>query len=352
MYYRFRKFAWLGLASLLVLGLSIGAVLAHEGRAVGDYRFIVGWLEEPSYEGSQNSVSVRVNKIVPIESVPSDSEASDSEGEDSEHHDDADGHEHDNGHDEAEHGHDNGHDEAEHEHDNGHDEAEHEHDNGHDEGDHDHDNGHDESDHEHDNGHDESDHDHDNGHDHQSRSSDIPMPAVGKPVASMAGQGHDHDEGKAVPVEGLELTLQVEVTHVASGESREMRLQAVWGDPGHYVARLIPTASGVYEVRVFGAVEGMEVDESFVSMGGGGDFDDILTSEDLHFPVAQPELRELESGVRGAMQAAQQAQDAALAAQESGSGNALSIVALIVGIVGAVLGAGGVFFGLRARRAQ
>ena len=346
MYYRCRKFAWIALASLLVLGLTIGGALAHEGRAVGDYRFIVGWLEEPSYEGSQNSVSVRVNKIVPIESVPSDSEASDSEGEDSDHHDGADGHGHDNGHDEGDQ--DDGH-----EHDNGdHDDG---HDNGHDEGDHDngdHDNGHDHDNGDHDNGHDHDNGEHDNGHDHQSRSSDIPVPAAGKPVASMAGQGHDHDEGKAVPVEGLEHTLQVEVTHVASGESKVMSLLAVWGDPGHYVARLIPTASGVYEVRVFGAVEGMEVDESFVSMGGGGDFDDIITSEGLHFPVAQPELRELESGVRGAMQAAQQAQDAALAAQESGSGNALSIVALIVGIVGAVLGAGGVFFGLRARRAQ
>ena len=181
------------------------------------------------------------------------------------------------------------------------------------------------------------------------QSSVIPMSSgSGKPLASMAGQ----DAGVAVPVEGLEQTLQVEVTHVASGASRILGLQAAWGDPGHYVAGLIPTAAGVYEFRVFGSIEGMAVDETFVSQGGGGGFDDIGTSADIQFPVQLPELREIESGVRGAIQTARQAQDAALASQQSSSGNALSIVALIVGIVGAVLGVGGIFFGLRAGRSQ
>ncbi len=48
MHWHFRKAAWLMAASLLVLGLTIGAVLAHEGRPAGDYRLIVGWLEEPA----------------------------------------------------------------------------------------------------------------------------------------------------------------------------------------------------------------------------------------------------------------------------------------------------------------
>ena len=177
----------------------------------------------------------------------------------------------------------------------------------------------------------------------------LPPSGSGKPLASMAGQ----DEGVAVPVEGLEQTLQVEVTHVASGASRVLDLHVAWGDPGHYVAGLIPTASGVYEFRVFGTIEGVEIDETFVSAGAGGDFDDVQTSADLQFPVQLPELREVESGVRGAIQTAQEAQDAALAAQaDGGPGNTLTIVALIVGIVGAVLGAGGIFFGIRARQSQ
>ena len=65
-----RKFAWLTGAVAVVLSLTLGAILAHEGRPVGDYRFIVGWLEEPAYEGFQNGVSVRINKIVEGEAMP------------------------------------------------------------------------------------------------------------------------------------------------------------------------------------------------------------------------------------------------------------------------------------------
>ena len=76
-----RKFAWLILAAVAVLSLVVGTVVAHEGRPVGDYRFVVGWLEEPAYEGTQNSVSVRVNEIVEAESAPSMGEQQDDHGE-------------------------------------------------------------------------------------------------------------------------------------------------------------------------------------------------------------------------------------------------------------------------------
>ena len=135
-------------------------------------------------------------------------------------------------------------------------------------------------------------------------------------------------------------------------------LVAVWDDPGHYSAGLIPTASGVYEFRFFGTVEETPFDETFVSQGGGGDFDDVQSSARLQFPVQLPELREIESGARGALTTAQDAQDAAIAAREAaesgrgGGGNALSVVALVVGVVGAALGAGGIFAVLRGRRSQ
>ena len=183
----------------------------------------------------------------------------------------------------------------------------------------------------------------DEGH----HSSLAPRGGAGKPLASIAGQSESQG---VVPVEGLEDSLRVEVKHVASGETRSLDLEAIAGDPGHYVAGLIPTAPGVYEFRVFGNIEGLAIDETFASYGGGGGFDDVQTSAELQFPVVLPEVREIQSGVRGAMQTAQQAQDAALAAQEDRGGNALVIVALIVGIVGAVLGAGGLLLGLRGRR--
>ena len=178
----------------------------------------------------------------------------------------------------------------------------------------------------------------------------IPQGAA-KPLASIAGQ----DEGVTVPVEGLEGSLQVEVTHVATGASRILDLQAAWGDPGHYVAGLIPTASGVYEFRVFGTIEGTPVDETFVSAGGGGDFDDIQSSTSIQFPEQLPEMREVVGAVQGARDIAQQAQDAALSAQAGGTtaeggGNALVIVALIIGIVGALLGVVGIYMAVQARR--
>ena len=319
-----RKFVWLAMASVVVLSLTIRAVLAHEGRPVGDYSFIVGWLEEPAYEGSQNAVSIRVNKIVEGESEEGEHDTSADQhsdepeatpavfpngaesGEDEDHHSTEDSDDdHASGEDEDSDG----------------DQMEGEHgDNGTTDG--------------------------SNGMVAKDNSrSVVPQDAV-KPLASMAGQ----HESQAVPVEGLEETLRVETTHVASDASKTLDLYPVTGEPGHYIASLIPTAAGVYEFRVFGTVEGTNVDETFVSIGAGGGFDDIRTSAELQFPVQLPEIREIESGVRGALQTAQQAQDAALASQESRPGNALAIVALIVGIVGAILGAGGIYLGFRARQ--
>lgn len=180
-------------------------------------------------------------------------------------------------------------------------------------------------------------HDGDGGH-----SSLLPggMKTLARPLAS----GHAVE----VAVEGLESTLQVEVTHQASGSSRIFDLRAVPEQPGDYAADLIPTAPGVYEFRVFGTIEGLAVDETFVSRGGGGDFDDIVSSAELQFPETLPETRELESAVRGALNTAQ---DAALAAGESSAPSALSIVAIIIGAAGILAGGGAMLLSNRRRPA-
>ena len=51
-------------AVLTALILVTGAVFAHDGREVGEYRFTVGWTEEPAYEGLKNGVDVRVTRSV------------------------------------------------------------------------------------------------------------------------------------------------------------------------------------------------------------------------------------------------------------------------------------------------
>ena len=180
------------------------------------------------------------------------------------------------------------------------------------------------------------------------------------------GNGHDGDgmsmtdedataAPAGIPVEGLEETLQVEVTHVPSGAYRIMDLRAVFQAPGHYTADLIPTAPGVYQIRVFGSIKKTAVDETFVSAGGGGGFSDVESKTDLYFPEPLAEIRELESAVRGAVAAAQEAQDAALAAssdtdsEDGDSGNTLAILAIVLGAAGAVIGSAAAIVAVRRR---
>ena len=186
-------------------------------------------------------------------------------------------------------------------------------------------------------------HSHDGDGGHSSVRPGGGMKTLARPLAS----GHAVE----VAVEGLESTLQVEVTHQASGAARIFDLRAVREQPGDYAADLIPTAPGVYAFRVFGTIEGLEVDETFVSRGGGGDFDDIVSPGELQFPETLPETRELESAVRGALNTAQEAQDAALAAGESSAPSALSIVAIIIGAAGILAGGGAMLLSNRRRPA-
>ncbi len=267
--------AWLVAALAAVLSLTAGVALAHEGRDVGPYRFVVGWVEEPAYEGFKNGVEVRVTKVA---------------GNDQEGHDD------DQGSVAGEDGH--------------------------------------------------GDEPMDEGQGHVSGGEEPPAETLGDPT-------NGHGGGGMVPVAGLQDTLQVEVTHPATGVSRVADLRAVPEAPGHYTSDLIPTAPGIYVFRVFGSIEGAGVNETFPSMGAGGQFDDIRSAADLQFPQALPAVRELESAVRGALDTARQAQDAALAASaDEGGGsstNILAVVAIVLGALGIASGVGAVMLALRRR---
>ncbi len=229
------KKRWLVVAVVAIvalMGLVTGTVFAHEGRDVEGYNFVVGWVEEPAYEGLKNGVEIRVTKA-----------ASGSHG----------------GHGEA---------------------------------------------------------------------------------------------SEMVGVEGLGETLRVEVTHVATDASKVLSLYPTRGVPGRYTAVLIPTSPGVYQFSVRGTVEGTQIDESFLSKGGGGGFDDIRSAADLQFPETLPQIRELESAVRGALETAQRAQDTALAAsqEDEDTVSALLIVAMALGAAGASLGAAALVAAVRLSR--
>ncbi|MBN8590652.1 MAG: hypothetical protein J0M33_02795 [Anaerolineae bacterium] len=92
-----------------------------------------------------------------------------------------------------------------------------------------------------------------------------------------AGEAHD-DENNGVT--GLEDTLQIEV--LFGPASRVLNLRAVRGEPGHYTADLIPMRPGDYTFRVFGTIEGMEIDETFSA--ADGQFSSVEPIEDIQFP--------------------------------------------------------------------
>ena len=167
-------------------------------------------------------------------------------------------------------------------------------------------------------------------------------------TSSGGGGGMGHGHGELAPVEGLEQTLQVEVAHLGSGVSKSMRLTAVFGQPGHYKAALIPTASGHYRFRFFGTVEGHQVDETFES--GPNTFSTVNPAGDLHFPERQATVREIEGAVRGAQASAEGAQDVAIEASGSASvARMFGIVGIVLGVLGIGTGAAGLAVGLRRR---
>jgi len=152
------------------------------------------------------------------------------------------------------------------------------------------------------------------------------------------------------PVEGVEKTLKVEVTHVPTQKTLTKDLRTIFNDPGHYTADILPTAAGVFQLRFFGKVNDADINETFVSRGGGGNFGDIESIENIQFPEKLAAAREVEGAARGAQTAANDAQDAAEAAQDNAStATTLAYVGIAVGLLGLVAGGAGLLAGRKPR---
>ena len=131
--------------------------------------------------------------------------------------------------------------------------------------------------------------------------------------------------------------LQVEVTHVASSVSQIMDLTEAWDSPGQYKSEFIPTSPGAYNFRFFGDIEGQVIDESFES--SNTTFDEVTAATDIQFPVQLSAPRETENAARGALYAANNAgSDASDAVDSASMANTLAIVALVLGLIGLALG--------------
>lgn len=168
---------------------------------------------------------------------------------------------------------------------------------------------------------------------------------TGEPQLIASGMHTDEAHaaaGLGGPVTGLEDTLEVEVTHSSSGQSTVMALAPLFERPGAYTAEFIPTQPGGYRFRFFGSIEGQPFDETFES--GANTFDAVQSRAAAQFPVTLPSVRELEGVVRTSRASADAALDAAAGAR------AIGIVGIVVGAVGLLTAAAAIALAIRSRR--
>lgn len=157
---------------------------------------------------------------------------------------------------------------------------------------------------------------------------------VGSPSGTSQG------ESAANRVTGISETLQVELMHISTSSTKEMPLTELADAPGHYIAEFVPTAPGDYRVRFFGSIEGNAIDETFDS--GPGTFDTVIPSDAIQFPVVLESNREIQNATRGALDAVQELESDL----ETTSSNAS--IGMIVGVIGIIFGLLGLGTGIFA----
>ena len=168
---------------------------------------------------------------------------------------------------------------------------------------------------------------------------------TGEPQLIASGMHTDEAHaaaGLGGPVTGLEDTLQVEVTHISSGQSTVMALAPLFEHPGAYTADFIPTQPGGYRFRFVGSIEGQPFDEAFES--GANTFDAVQSRAMAQFPVALPSVRELDGVVRNSQDSADEALD------EAAGARVIGIVGIVLGALGLVTAAGAVALAVGSRR--
>ncbi len=91
------------------------------------------------------------------------------------------------------------------------------------------------------------------------------------------------EEAEGAPVEGLDETLQAEVIY--ADQTMALPLSPMFGEPGGYYSVFFPTASeGDYTFRIYGEIDGTEIDETFTS--GPETFGPVEDPAPLRFPKA------------------------------------------------------------------
>lgn len=137
-----------------------------------------------------------------------------------------------------------------------------------------------------------------------------------------------HQGGEdGTPVEGLADTLQAEIIY--GDETMPLDLEPSFGQPGAYTADVIPTETGTYSFRIFGSIEGTEVDETFT--GGPETFSEVEPKDAISFP-SNAVAAETET------------------TREDDS-NTLAIAGIVLGSLGLLAGIAGIVMAMNARNA-
>jgi hypothetical protein len=112
----------------------------------------------------------------------------------------------------------------------------------------------------------------------------------------------------AVPIAGAEKTLKVQIRQGAA--TREFPLRAVFGQPGYYVADIVPTRAGDYQFSFVGALNEEQVNERFDS--ADGKFNGVEAAAALQFPQTLPDPMVASAAVSSAQAEAQSARTLAM----------------------------------------
>src|ERR687885_1557662 len=113
----------------------------------------------------------------------------------------------------------------------------------------------------------------------------------------------------AVPVEGADKTLKVQIRQGAT--TKEFPLRAVFGQAGYYVADIVPTRDGDYQLTFTGTIDGDQINERFDT--ADGKFDKVNPATVLEFPQALPDPAQTSAAVAAAQADAQSARMLAMA---------------------------------------
>jgi len=116
----------------------------------------------------------------------------------------------------------------------------------------------------------------------------------------------------AVPVQGAEKTVKVQIRQGAT--TKEFLLRSVFGQPGYYVADILPTRAGDYQWTFVGTIGDTQItatDGKFDT--ADGKFNAVEAASGLEFPQALPDPVQTSAALSAAQADAQGARTLALA---------------------------------------